>query len=70
MSETDLLEVLRNETGADENLADAYFASYPAPLQTEVIIPATDDRVRINPTTAYPWRAICALKITAGDGSH
>jgi glutamyl endopeptidase len=52
---------------------DAYFASYSELLQerkesTEVII-GPDNRVRINPTTAYPWRAICALKITAQDGS-
>jgi glutamyl endopeptidase len=28
-----------------------------------------DDRVRINPTTSYPWRAIAHLAIVRGDGS-
>ncbi len=53
---------------------DAYFASYSellpeAKMLTEVII-GTDNRVRISPTTAFPWRAICALKITAKNGSR
>ncbi|MEO5681149.1 MAG: serine protease [Chitinophagaceae bacterium] len=54
---------------------DAFFASYSdllneAQNRQEVIIPGTDDRVRINPTTSFPWRAICALKITAADGTR
>jgi V8-like Glu-specific endopeptidase len=53
---------------------DVFYASYSELLQArterqEVII-GTDDRVRINPTTNFPWRAICALKITAADGSR
>lgn len=53
---------------------DAIFASYPELLaqmrvRPEVII-GTDDRVRINPTTSFPWRAVCALKITAQNNSR
>jgi glutamyl endopeptidase len=59
---------------AETAVLDAFFASYPPATERsggaqEVII-GTDDRVRINPTTAFPWRAICALKITAADGSR
>lgn len=35
----------------------------------EVVI-GTDDRIRITNTTAYPWRTICSLRITARDGSR
>lgn len=35
----------------------------------EVVI-GTDDRVQIKNTTAYPWRTICSLRITARDGSN
>lgn len=51
---------------------DAIYGSYPELLdevRTEVIIGA-DNRIRINPTTSYPWRAICALKITAKNGKR
>jgi glutamyl endopeptidase len=51
---------------------DAFFASYPELYQksiSEVII-GTDDRVRITPTTTFPWRAICSLRITAKNGSR
>jgi glutamyl endopeptidase len=34
----------------------------------EVVI-GTDDRVRVNATTEFPWRAICSLEITAADGT-
>jgi V8-like Glu-specific endopeptidase len=50
---------------------DAFFASYPELFEksmSEVII-GTDDRVRISPTTSFPWRAICSLRITAKNGS-
>lgn len=51
-------------------LPDAILGSYPGlddGLRAEVII-GTDDRIRIQATTTFPWRAICALKITAADG--
>jgi V8-like Glu-specific endopeptidase len=50
---------------------EAFFASYPELYQrsiSEVII-GTDDRVRISPTTSFPWRAVCALRITAQDNT-
>lgn len=34
----------------------------------EVVI-GTDDRIRVTNVKAYPWRAICSLKIQAADGS-
>ncbi len=34
----------------------------------EVVI-GRDDRIRMNNTTAFPWRCICSLSITAADGS-
>ena len=61
---------------------DAWYATYadPATIErmayrqqeltrsvVEVVIGA-DDRVRINPTTAYPWRCVCSLGITAANG--
>lgn len=51
---------------------DAFFASYPELYEkslSEVII-GTDDRVRITPTTSFPWRSICALRITAQNGAR
>src|SRR5207237_139595 len=36
--------------------------------EPEVII-GTDDRVQITSTTAFPWRAVCSLRIRAADGT-
>ena len=57
------------EAGPDF-LLDAIAGTWPEigrRESAEVIIGA-DNRIRINPTTAYPWRAICALRITAANG--
>lgn len=50
---------------------DVFFASYPELLEKSMaeIIFGTDNRVRITPTTSFPWRAICALRIKAQDNS-
>jgi len=55
---------------ADDVILDAIYGSYPELLNRQVqeVIIGVDNRVRINPTTSYPWRAICALKITAANG--
>lgn len=61
-----------SESGVDEFLPDAILGSYPDVgdrMFTEVII-GTDDRIRVNPTTSFPWRAICSLKITAANGKR
>jgi glutamyl endopeptidase len=42
--------------------------SGPLTVAPEVVI-GTDDRVRITPTTSYPWRAHASLLITAADGT-
>ncbi len=62
------------EAWADETavhlVPDALLGSYDmaeAQLRAEVII-GTDDRIRVTATTTYPWRAICALRITAANG--
>jgi V8-like Glu-specific endopeptidase len=61
-------------SGSEAQLLDAFYASYSELItearehMSEVII-GQDNRVRINPTTSYPWRAICGLKITAKNGS-
>ncbi len=51
---------------------DAIFGSYPELLDqylTEVVI-GTDDRIRVQNTAAYPWRAICALRMQAANGAR
>jgi V8-like Glu-specific endopeptidase len=76
-AETDtVMEDPGSESTLVETVAlDAFFASYSellpleSSLHTEVII-GTDERTRISPTTAFPWRAICALKITAQNGTR
>jgi V8-like Glu-specific endopeptidase len=53
---------------------DAIYASYPEllerDLRTTEIILGQDQRTRILNTTSFPWNAICALKITAANGSR
>lgn len=58
----------------DAQPMDALFASYTELIpkmeaQAREVIIGTDDRVRVFATSAYPWRAICSLKITAADNS-
>ena len=67
------------EAGFDSSLVeeaplDALFASYsellPQARELQEVIIGVDNRVRINNTTIYPWKAVCALKITAQDNSR
>jgi glutamyl endopeptidase len=52
-------------------------AAVPAParfttpelVEFAEVVHGTDDRVRVYGTTAYPWRTICKLEITAADGT-
>jgi glutamyl endopeptidase len=65
-------EEAEDEAGEDLFTMDALFASYPELLdqaRAEVII-GVDSRVRITPTTTFPWRAICALKIKAQNNTN
>lgn len=62
-------------SGNEEQVLDAFYASYghlknEALRQIREVIIGADNRVRINPTTSYPWRAICSLKITAQNGTR
>ncbi|ARK12092.1 trypsin-like serine peptidase [Fibrivirga algicola] len=65
-----LLEDSGSEAGQDEMLREAFFASYDVDETVNEVIIGTDDRVRITNTTVYPYRAICALRITAADGTR
>ncbi|MCW3109324.1 MAG: hypothetical protein JWQ09_3830 [Segetibacter sp.] len=72
--EVSLEESGSSSSGNEEQLLDAFYASYgnlknEALRQVQEVIIGADNRVRINPTTSYPWRAICALKITAANGT-
>lgn len=60
------------ETLADEELPDAILGSYPELADRHVaeVIIGSDDRIRVQATTSYPWRAICALRITAANGKR
>lgn len=64
------------------NLLDAWYASYGHPALTELLrrpevvgtltdlTADSDERAQITETEAYPWRCVCALTITAADGSR
>lgn len=62
----------KDSDGSDQESApiDAYFASFDEKLVDLENILGTDDRTRINPTTSYPWRAICALRIRSKTGKN
>ena len=77
-------EAMAESLDSDESLLDAYHAEFSdeatqALMRTqgatliestaEVVI-GKDDRIRVQATRKYPWRAICSLRITARDGSH
>ena len=54
---------------ANKDLRDIAEASFGPPPRIEEIVIGPDDRVQIADTTAYPWRAIASLLITAADNS-
>jgi glutamyl endopeptidase len=59
----------------DAEPMDALFASYTELIpkfeaEAKEVIIGADNRVRVFATTSYPWRAICALKITAQDNTR
>jgi glutamyl endopeptidase len=76
---------LETEAPFDESkVLDAWYAEFGDPAVGAMILkqrqqPASesvlevvigkDDRVKINNTTAYPWRTICSLRITAADNT-
>ncbi len=60
---------LMSEAPSLAGLRDVGEASFGPPPMAEAILGA-DDRVRINGTSAYPWRAIASLLITARDNSQ
>jgi glutamyl endopeptidase len=60
--------------GEASKLRDIGEASFGAPPVDERIarlesVIGPDDRVQVNDTTAFPWRAQCSLLITAADGA-
>lgn len=64
------------ETGPAARLLDAWFADLPMRSGAEVlgmvqeVLIGVDDRVQVTRTREYPWRCICALEITAADGTR
>ncbi|CAH1002262.1 hypothetical protein LEM8419_03181 [Neolewinella maritima] len=66
------------DTDGLENLPDAYFASYdeepPATSEAEAqvseVVIGTDNRIRINNTSAYPWRMTCSLRMRTRTGKN
>jgi len=58
------------DTESDAPMLDALFGSYEGDeeLARPRVIIGADERVRVGNTTLYPWRAICALRITAANG--
>jgi glutamyl endopeptidase len=46
---------------------DAIVGSYPELAESLEVIIGVDERIRVTDTRAYPWRAICALSITAAN---
>ncbi|MDB5248319.1 MAG: hypothetical protein JWQ40_2713 [Segetibacter sp.] len=73
-AETSMEEAGTSLSGTETKPLDAFYASYSelkneALQQRREVIIGVDNRVKISPTTSYPWRAICALKITAQNGS-
>jgi V8-like Glu-specific endopeptidase len=74
-TETDLEEAGFELPSFENQPMDALFASYTELIpkreaQIKEVIIGADNRVRVFATTAYPWRAICSLKITAKDNSR
>ncbi|WP_440948148.1 trypsin-like serine peptidase [Methanosarcina sp. T3] len=81
-----ILEMDREDVEALEDetyLLDAWYAEFADPATvamvrqqpnlsrtTAEVVIGQDDRVQITNTTAFPWRAVCSLKITAKDGSR
>ena len=58
---------------ADEMLLpDAIYGSYPELLDRmmQEVVLGVDNRVRVQNTTIFPWRAICGLRITAANGQR
>ncbi len=51
-------------------LSDIGVASFGEPAATIETVHGVDNRVRISPASAYPWRAIASLLITAADNSQ
>lgn len=52
-----------------EELAPLTMREPDANRQVLEVVIGSDDRQRVTPTTAYAWRCICMLRITARDGS-
>jgi len=52
------------------NLRDIAEATYGPPPPQKETVHGPDNRVRINNTNVYPWRANASLLITAADGSQ
>ena len=53
----------------EEDLENAWFASYNKERGLEIVI-GRDDRVQVKNTKAFPFRAICSLRMTSKTGKR
>lgn len=58
-----------SDGSAVEVLTDAIIGSYPELGEVSEVIIGTDDRIRVQNTTGYPWSAIVHLRIVADTGA-
>lgn len=63
-------QAIEMSVAVDEQLRDIGEASFGPALPLPEAVIGQDDRVQIQSTASYPWRAHCSLRITAGDGSQ
>ena len=57
-------------TAPEDDLLDIGKASFGSPPAIAEVVHGPDDRVRINNTSAFPWRVHASLLITARDNSR
>lgn len=68
--ETSAAEVYVESAGgaAVQEVSGFVEAEPPVMVDVQEIVHGSDDRVKVNNTTAYPWRTICQLEMTAPNG--
>jgi glutamyl endopeptidase len=56
----------------ETQMLDAIYGSYPELLDRmmQEVVLGVDNRIRVQNTTLFPWRAICALRIRARNGQN
>ncbi len=73
VSEAETETLTKKVQESDKKLLDAWYGSYddnPMEARALEVVIDHDDRVRINATTKYPWRAICSLRMKSKTGKN